>query len=308
MSREQLSKLNKANRERLARQLRKSAQWHAARGVPVFRLQYASKRPLADTHAELDATRDPAVINSWWQRNPFNIGAALRDTPWFALDIDARANGDETIEALGKLPDTVTVISGSGWPSRHVWLKKNERISQLRLRAIAPGIDIKGLGYGYVALPPSLHSSGGVYCYEASSYLGDVEVAECPDWIERLLNQVGKVQKFYGKSDSNIKADECFTGARFVRNGWLGPELKPGMYAVRCPNAGEHTQGRDFDGSTVLYTSRHYGFYGAVLCLHSHCVHVADEQLELSRLEDEEGKALVRAQSLTELERKFLES
>lgn len=294
---QQPNKLDKATRERLARQLQKSALWHAARGVPVFRLQHASKRPLADTHAELDATRDPAQIRAWWHSFPFNIGAALRDTPWFALDIDARAQGDETIEALGRLPDSVMVISGSGWPSRHVWLKKTPAIAAVRLRAIAPGVDVKGLGYGYVALPPSLHSSGNVYQYEASSYLGEVEIADCPEWVEQLLLRSGKVQKFYAASGDLVKADECFTGARFIRNRWLGPEMKPGMYAVHCPNALEHTQGRDFDGSTVLYTSKHHGFYGSVLCLHSHCQNVGDEQLALSKKEDEEGRALIELEN-----------
>lgn len=303
----QLSKPDKATRERLTRQLRSSALWHVARGVPVFRLKYGSKRPLADTHAELDATLDPTQVKAWWANFPFNIGASLRDTPWFALDIDARANGDETIEALGKLPDTVTVISGSGYPSRHVWLKKSPRIAKVRLRAIAPGVDVKGLGHGYVALPPSLHSSGNVYCYEASSYLGDVEVADCPEWVETLLLRAGKVQKFYNSNEALVKADECFTGARFLRNGWLGPELKPGMFAVRCPNSAQHTQGRDFDGSTVLYTSKHYGFYGSVLCLHSHCAGVTEDELKLSKLEDEEGKAIVRAELLGTADKRVLE-
>lgn len=276
--------LDTVARKRLTRQLLNSALWHAARGVPVFRLQYASKRPLADTHAELDATRDPAQIRAWWAQTPWNLGASLRDTPWFCLDIDARAQGDDTIAALGTLPDTVMVISGSGWPSRHVWLKKTDELSAARLRAIAPGVDVKGLGFGYVALPPSLHKSGKVYQYEASSYFGDCQIADCPDWVSKMILRAAKVRQAQTNAHtSDVDPLSFYLGAHYMAQGALGPQIKPGVFAVRCPNAAEHTQGRDFDGSTVLYASEHFGFYGAVLCLHSHCAHVTEQETRVAK-------------------------
>lgn len=276
--------IDRLARERQTRQLRNSALWHAARGVPVFRLQVGSKRPLADSHAELDATTDQAQIRAWWQTTPWNIGASLRDTPWFCLDIDARAQGDETVSALGTLPDSVMVISGSGWPSRHHWLKKTPALEGCRLRALAPGVDVKGLGYGYVAMPPSLHKSGNVYQYEASSYFGEVDVAACPEWVEKLLKRSSKVSQAQSSGHaSDVDPLSFYLGARYVANGWLGPQIKPGVFAVRCPNAIEHTQGRDFDGSTVLYASEHFGFYGAVLCLHSHCGHVTGDETRVAK-------------------------
>lgn len=49
-------------------------------------------------------------------------------------------------------------------------------------------------------------------------------------------------------------------------------ERQPGVFVVRCPNALEHTTGRDGDGSTLLYASA--GAEGRIVCLHSHCAHL----------------------------------
>jgi hypothetical protein len=43
--------------------------------------------------------------------------------------------------------------------------------------------------------------------------------------------------------------------------GWL----------IRCPNAAQHTAGRDWDSSTVLYPPSRDHEIGAIHCMHQHC-------------------------------------
>lgn len=266
-----------------------AALWHARQGISVFRLQCGDKRPLKGTHGELDSTLDPAQITAWWARVPYNIGAALRYSPFFALDIDARSGGDDLLATIesenGRLPDTVTVISGSGWPNRHHWFKKTTALDQCRIRGLGVGIDVKGLGHGYVLVPPS-ETGKGVYRYEDSSYLSQVPVAEPPAWLIQRLVSMSKA-KVDGSVHANPVDSRAFLlGCYFEIDGDLGKQIKPGVFAIRCPNRASHTCGKDFDGSTVLYAPNVLGFtrasepIGAMLCLHSHCGHLTGELIE----------------------------
>jgi len=113
-------------------------------------------------HGLKDATRDGNVICRWYANGEV-INLGIRTGPesgLVVLDIDPRHGGDESVKALGKLPDTATVATGGGrqlyfrWPAG----------ADIRNSAgkLGPGLDIRGTG-GYVVAPPSLHISGGVY-------------------------------------------------------------------------------------------------------------------------------------------------
>lgn len=273
-----------------AAQLLQAALWHARQGIHVFPLQLADKRPRKGSHGELDGTLDEDQIQRWWSRIPWNIGAALRFTEYFALDIDARSNGEELFETIetenGPLPDTVTVISASGWPNRHLWFRKPAELSDCRVRGLGIGIDVKGLGHGYVLLPPS-STAKGVYTYEANSYLGRMPVAQCPDWLTKRLLSIGKAKISNTPHVNDVDPRTFLLGWYFMAEGLLGKQIKPGVFAIRCPNEHQHSCGKPFDGSSVLYAPNVLGFtrksnpLGAVLCLHAHCAHLTDEFIAL---------------------------
>lgn len=143
-----------------------------------------------------DATTDLRQIDAWWHEDPsLNIAIATGvESGIFVLDIDVSNGkpGEESLETLeeknGKLPDTVEVITGSG--GRHLYFKhpgKGVRIkSSVQDEEMGPGIDVRGDG-GYVLAPPSTHSSGRVYGFEASSRPTDIAIANAPEWLLALV-------------------------------------------------------------------------------------------------------------------------
>lgn len=269
----------------------KSALWHASQGVHVFPLQVGDKRPLKGSHGELDGTLDLDQIAKIWSVVPWNIGAALRFGDYFALDIDSRSGGHELLETVelehGRLPSTVTVISASGWPSHHLWFRKSKSLKDCRVRSLGIGIDVKGLGHGYVLVPPS-ETPKGVYKYEATSYLGQSAVAECPSWLSDRLLSMARCGVNPTKHTAPVEARRFWLGQLFAELGDLGAQIKPGVFVLRCPQQHLHSCGKEFDGSTVLYapnvmgdTRKTYPF-GAVFCLHAHCSNLTDDFLELA--------------------------
>ncbi|MCX5653265.1 MAG: phage/plasmid primase, P4 family [Planctomycetota bacterium] len=166
----------------------------AARGLRVLPLEV--KRPLT-THGLKDASKDPATLKAWWAKWPdANIGIATGPgSGLFAVDVDSLHGGDVSFDDLeakhGKLPDTVVVLTGNG---RHYYLKYPADGRTIRNSAgkLGAGLDIRGDG-GYVVGAGSIHISGRLYQYEASSDIGEVEIAAAPEWLLALLcNGTGK--------------------------------------------------------------------------------------------------------------------
>lgn len=143
-------------------------------------------------HGLKDATRDKAVICSWFSDGQLvNIG--IRTGPEsgiLVLDVDPRHGGDESLKKLGPLPDTATVQTGGG--GCHAYFKCpdgwNIRNSAGKL---GPGLDIRGAG-GYVVAPPSVHVSGGVYKWLRDPRGG---LADLPQHIlEKLIEKPAPVK------------------------------------------------------------------------------------------------------------------
>src|ERR1043166_8706500 len=139
--------------------LRDWAQWYAAQGWPVFPCR--GKMPAiaknAGGNGVLDATTDPFLIAIWWRDYPdANIGLAL-DAYRFALDVDPRSGGDDTLFALerqhGSLPHTLLSHTGGGG-NHYLWLLPPTGI--VNKADIGQGLDVQGQG-SYIILPPSIH-------------------------------------------------------------------------------------------------------------------------------------------------------
>lgn len=147
------------------------------------------------------ATTDPERIREWWNRWPdANIGIVTGAKSGFvALDIDP-PEGEESMTDLeqqhGAIPDTVENITGSG--GRHIlfrcpdWYVPN---SVGKNGGIAPGLDIRGDG-GYIIVPPSVHSSGNRYEWEALHHPTETELAEIPRWLaDKIRTKVTRKSK-----------------------------------------------------------------------------------------------------------------
>lgn len=134
------------------------------------------------------ASADPSVIESWWSREPFNIGLCCGPDSLFVVDVDQHGqDGEITLskaeQRLGELPPTVEQRTGSG--GRQLFFRYPVGFD-LRNSAskLGPGLDSRGW-HGYVVLPPSLHPCGERYQWIAPPRGG--VLAELPArWARKL--------------------------------------------------------------------------------------------------------------------------
>lgn len=137
---------------------------YAARGWKIIPCEPRGKRPLTP-HGKDDASSEPAVIRTWWQRWPdANIGCAMGSASGlFAVDTDPRNGGQPHFEALhdatGIWPVTFTNMTGGGGTHHLFALPANISVPS---RKLADGLDLISDGK-YIILPPSIHPSGRAY-------------------------------------------------------------------------------------------------------------------------------------------------
>lgn len=111
----------------------------------------------------------------------FDTGYGVLCAGLIVVDVDARNGGVESYAKLKALVPEVddaglTVNTGSGGGSQHLYFKAPEGVSMVTHLPDYPGIDFKSSGY--VVGPGSAHKSGGVYT--ADGYpedIGDAPVA-----------------------------------------------------------------------------------------------------------------------------------
>jgi hypothetical protein len=162
-------------------------------GAAVFPLAPKSKLPLIAAKfggkGVLDATKNVVQIRKWWDINPeANIGIATgAASGFFALDIDAKNDGEETLSELervnGALPKTVAQHTGGG--GRHFLFR---HVAGIRNSAgkVGKGIDIRGDG-GYIVVPPSIHENGRAYAWDVDQHPAETPIAEAPRWLLQAL-------------------------------------------------------------------------------------------------------------------------
>lgn len=130
-------------------------------GWPVFPIVPQGKKPATATGFK-EATRDPAIISQWWERNPnYNIGIATgKDSSgFFAIDLDEDEakgiSGENTlaeyVNTYGPFPETV--ISQTPRGGKHILFTSATDVTCKA--GVLPGVDLRGTG-GYIVAPPSV--------------------------------------------------------------------------------------------------------------------------------------------------------
>lgn len=168
-----------------------AAMAYTKRGWPVLPLTAQTKQPLGKLvpHGLKDATTDQETLARWWQGDPMaNIGIRTGVASGLVvLDIDPRNGGSENLRELEQqnreLPHTVMSLTGGG--GAHIFFKHPAGF--IKNKTLAPGVEVKADG-AYVVAPPSIHPSGDVYQWEASSHPDDVVLAPLPEWLLRLIS------------------------------------------------------------------------------------------------------------------------
>lgn len=222
-------------------------------------------------HGVKDASTDPHVIQSWVRANvggnwAIATGHQMKDGRYLCvLDVDPRSEGDITLAGIlkeqGPLPVTPTQYTGGGG-NHYLFATANPIASGV----LGNGLDLQSVGK-YALVEPSGHKSGGRYVWDEQRRLASVPIAEAPPW---MLSGGAPKQR---PELSGETARNSFLGVAFAEAGLLGVELADGLYAVRCPWAELHTdgRGRGRDSSTAILPPAAGSNHGGFRCQHAHC-------------------------------------
>lgn len=271
-----------------ARRMQRCAVYYAELGFCVFPCARGTKFPCKDTHGELSASDDPAFVREVWEAFPgANIGWALRYAPGvFVLDVDERSGGHHWLAHRPQLPRTVKTLTPRRGNNGHYWFAATPALQSVvtkGLKDTSGQVDIKGLPKGYVLLPPST-KRGSEHCYEFEVSPREAEIADCPEWLESEIFFAKRVER--EEWDMRRRAMPVGTRAQrdtlvhiFRARGDLGPQIRPGVWAVRCPNESQHSEKRRrFAGDTVLFEPPPGGRGpGWLYCAHAHCQDIMKE-------------------------------
>ncbi len=198
---------------------------YAALGWPVLPLHWITekrlcscnkackspgKHPMLKTGMK-EASTDQGLIKQWFSKWPnANIGIATGAVSGiFALDIDPRHGGDDSLDAirseLGAIPDDVLAITGSG--GKHYLFNYPAAIGRSTTN-LWPGIDTRGDG-GYIVAAPSNHKSGQHYFWDAEADpLNGAILPPCPDWLLAKLVEKSKPTPNIPTTDKLLSPNE----------------------------------------------------------------------------------------------------
>ena len=197
------------NKNRPAACARQLAEDHFA----VFPLAPRSKKPLKGSRGFKEATCDPDRVSEWFKSRPdLNVGVATgQRSGILVVDIDSRSGAEESLAQLEecheRLPETLTVDTGRGGGSRHLYYGIRHGITiRSGSGRLGPGIDVKCEG-GYIVAPPSLHPDTGDE-YRADTPDGLIHrerIVQAPNWLINLLIQKGAPE---GSSSADLSIPE----------------------------------------------------------------------------------------------------
>lgn len=173
-----------------------AALWYARNGWAVFPVTAGQKEPPLIKGWETKASTDEQQIRQWWKQwQEANVAVRTGDT-FFAMDVDFRHGGLESIDALehqhGKLRDTMRQVTGRQDGSYHLLYQKppGEPVKNAQKACGWAGIDLRG-HHGYILVHPSIHpDSGKEYFWDtAKKSIFEEPIAPADDWLLEAIRQ-----------------------------------------------------------------------------------------------------------------------
>ena len=165
---------------------------YAHRGWRVIPIRPGEKHPPIPRWQEAATTLEETIV-TWWTGPYANHGIGIATGPAsgiFVLDIDDKEGnrGYDTLNDLetahSPLPETLTVITGSGGNHLYFTYPANQTIRNDHGRRLGSGLDIRGEG-GQVVAPGSTHPNGTTYEFDADTE--HLEPQPAPQWLLTLL-------------------------------------------------------------------------------------------------------------------------
>src|SRR5206468_1470940 len=116
------------------------------------------------------ASDDQAILRGWFEKFPNANFGVLTGERVMVVDCDMKPGEKDGLASLAKLeadsgqtiPATVTVLSGRGNGSSHLYFKVPQGFSKACRTGFLPGVDMKANNQCVVA-PGSRHVTGGYY-------------------------------------------------------------------------------------------------------------------------------------------------
>jgi len=239
---------------------------YATIGLRVVPIPPGTKHPGLPAWQDA-ATTDDGLIVDWWSHWPdYGVGIVCgRLSGVFVLDVDISEGkrGDDTLADLeatyGPLPDTWTVVTGTGGSHYYFRMPEGVTITNDAGRRLGPGLDIRGEG-GQVLAPGSIHPNGKPYLWDLLLNPGTVPLADPPAWlVDRLTNPATAGEPRRGKAER--PGGEALPGDVFAaEHSW--PELLEAagatyMGTMRHRDGGSYEQwarpGVDHPSATLYY-------------------------------------------------------
>lgn len=188
----------------------------AEMGYPVFPCVPGGKEP-ATKNGLLDATTDTEKVETWWDWRP-DYNVAVRTDGLLVIDIDGADNPwmkDDPERLMDLLSGSMSVTPRGG---SHTYFRQPSAGAAAPYRntagKLAEHVDTRADG-GYVLVPPSRLSSGGIYQWAPFLELdcGPKQLGEPPGWVlaglsasppaPRLLPVVGEADSMIPQGKRN---------------------------------------------------------------------------------------------------------
>jgi hypothetical protein len=196
------------------------AETYAANGWPVIPIIPGGKRPPMHSWQHV-ATTQLDTIHQWFanQYTGHGIGVATGNG-LFILDIDVADGkaGDETLHELqqlhGPLPDTATVLTGSGGVHYYFTHPDHIEIRNDAGRRLGQGIDVRGTG-GQCVAPPTVHANGTPYTWVGGE---PAPIAPAPQWLLHLLTHTEPTPTQHKAPQGPTTGNDDSIAARYNQN------------------------------------------------------------------------------------------
>lgn len=155
-------------------------------GFKILAVEPRGKKPTGGYSSNVHFKSWDELVEFLKHHPEANFAAATgRASGFFAVDLDGKEGIDGfrlLQERYGNIPRTVRVRSPHGM---HLWFRRYSPIGN-SVKRLALGVDVRGDG-GYIILPGSIGKDGRRYQFVKGHAMGEVGIADPPEWLKQLL-------------------------------------------------------------------------------------------------------------------------